>query len=348
MRTGWALLASLLCAGGSSCSCSSERAPRVDFSHRGPPGTPVARFGGDSISAEELQQRFLEMSPYARARFQTVEQRRDYLEGLVRFELLAQEAVRRGMANDPEVLESTKKVMVQRLLNQELEKTGQAAVSEEDLKAEYERHRSDFQRPEMVRLSHVFLAAPKGDAQRAQKLELARQVLKEAQALNAADFGAFGHLAQQRSEEPRTKPLDGDLRFLTRDELSAQYGAEVLAASDELKAAGDVLPRVVETDAGFHVLKLRARQPALSQSVSEVKVQLESRIHYERRTARMEQLLEELKRRAGYTVDREALAKVVVDLKAPIQQPAGPGPGFLGPPVSGPPPPTVAPPAPRR
>jgi peptidyl-prolyl cis-trans isomerase C len=309
----------------------------------------VARFGGDAISAEELRQRFLEMSPYARARYQTVEQKRDYLEGLVRFELLSQEALRRGMAGDPEVVESTTKVMVQRLLSAELEKAASAPVSQEELSAEYEKHRPDYQRPEMVRLSHIFLAAPKGDAAlRARKLEQAEDALKQAQALNGQDFGAFGHLAQQFSEEPRTKPLDGDLRFLTRDELAAQYGAEVLAASGELKAVGDVLPRVVETDRGFHVLKLHGRQPAVNQSPADVKVQLESRVRSERRSARMEQLMEELKRRASYTVDTEALAKVPVDLKAPLQQPAGPSPGFLGPPVSGPPPPTVVPPAPAR
>jgi peptidyl-prolyl cis-trans isomerase C len=343
MRTTVALLAALACA------CSNERAPRVDFSHHGTPGAPEAKIGGDSISDEELRVRFLEMSPYARARYQTVEQKREYLEGLVRFELLTQEAVRRGLANDPEVVESTKKVMVQRLLNAELEKAAQAEVTGAELQAEYDRHRTDYVRPEMVRLSHIFFAAPKGDAaRRAAQLERAKDALKQAQALNAADFGAFGRLAQQLSEEPRTKPLDGDLRFLTRDELASQYGPEVLAASDELKAVNDVLPRVVETEQGLHVLKLRGRQPAVNQSPADVKLQLEARIRYDRRAARMEQLVEELKKKAGYQVDAEALAKVPVDLKAPMQQPGGPSPGFLGPPVSGPPAPTVAPPNPKR
>src|SRR6185369_8302725 len=115
----------------------------------------------------------------------------------------------------------------------------------------------------------------------------------------------FAHVAQQLSEEPRTKPLDGDMRFLTRDELARQYGAEVLAASDELKAVNDVLPRVVETDQGFHVLKLHARQPAVSQSPADVKLQLEARIRYDRRSARMEQLIDELKKKSGYAVNTE-------------------------------------------
>ena len=331
------------------CGCSDGRAPRVDFGHRGPGRTQVAHFGGDAINAEELEQRFGEMSPYARARYQTVEQKREYLDGLVRFELLAQEAVRRGMANDPEVVESTKKVMVQRLLNQELEQNGASGITEEELRAEYERHLPDYQRPEMVRLSHIFFAAPVAEVKvRAEKLAQAKGALEKARAPGAADFGAFGNLAQQLSEEPRSRPLQGDLRFLSREELSGQYGPEVLAASDELKAVGEVLPRVVETERGFHVLKLRARQPAMSLSFSDVKVQLERKVGFERRTARLERLLEELKRRADYRVDVETLARVPVDLKAPARQPSGPSPGFLGPPANGLPPPAVASPAPAR
>jgi hypothetical protein len=86
----------------------------------------------------------------------------------------------------------------------------------------------------------------------------------------------------------------------------------------------------------------------VNQTPADAKVQLESRIRYERRSARMEQLVEELKKKAGYQVDTGALAKVPVDLKAPMQPPAGPSPGFLGPPVSGPPAPTVVPQGPTR
>jgi peptidyl-prolyl cis-trans isomerase C len=346
MRTGWVLALAL--GFGFVSSCSDGQAPRVDFGHHAPGGTAVARFGGDRVTAEELERRFLEMSPYSRARYQTVEQKRDYVDGMVRFELLVQEAVRRGLANDPEVVESTKKVMVQRLLQKELDQDPPPLTGAE-LQAEYDRHRSDYQRPEMVRLSHIFFAAPAGDAAlRARKLAQAKDALAQALALNAIDFAAFGKLAQQLSEDPRTKPLDGDLRYLTREELAAQHGAEVAAASDELKAVGQVLPRVLETDRGFHVLKLRGRQPAVNLSLADVKAQLEGKLRYERRTAHFEQFLEDLKKRSGYQVDLEALARVPVDMKAPIQQPSGPAPGFLGPPVSTPPSPTVAPPTPPR
>ena len=87
------------------CACDSPGVAKMDF-RRTPPvgvtgGTWVAKFGSQSITDAELAARFSEMNPFARARFQTVEQRRDYVEGLVRFELLAQEAVRRNTTTIP-------------------------------------------------------------------------------------------------------------------------------------------------------------------------------------------------------------------------------------------------------
>jgi peptidyl-prolyl cis-trans isomerase C len=333
-------------------TAACDRSPRVDFRHRSgvEGGTPVARFGGDAITAEELQRRFLEMSPQARARYQTVEQKREYVEGLARFELLVQEAVRRGMHNDPEVVENAKKVMVQRLLTRELDENP-PPLPEEELRAAYQKRLSDYVKPEMVRLAHVFVAAPAagGDpAARAEKRKKAEALLEKAKGLDTRSPGAFGTLARESSEEPRTRPLDGDMRYLAVDELSAQYGAEVAAAAAELKSVGEVLPRLVETPGGFHVLKLLGRQQALSLSFEEVRGQLESRLRYEQRTQRFERFLADLKQRSGYSVDDQALARVAVDLQAPAQPPSGPSPGFLQPPPGAPASPAVAPPSSAR
>lgn len=321
-----------------------DRSPRMDFRHRGgaKDGTPVARFGGDAVTAEELEQRFLEMSPYARARYQTVEQKREYVEGLARFELLVQEAVRRGMHNDPEVVENAKKVMVQRLLTRELDENA-PAIPEAELKDAYQKHLSDYVKPEMVRLSHLFVAGVQPEHRKK-----AQALLEKAKGLDAMNFGAFGMLARESSEEPRTRPLDGDMRYLAVNELAAQYGAEVAAAAAELKAVGELLPRLVETPGGFHVIKLQGRQQALNLPFEDVKGQLESRLRYERRTERFERFLADLKQKSGYAVDDQALAKVLVDLKAQVKQPSGPSPGFLQPPPSTPPPAPVAPPATPR
>ena len=127
----------------------------IDFSRAVPPGTDkgpaAARVAGATISVAELEQRFAEMNPYARARYQTAEQRKDYVEGIVRFELLAREAVRRGIQNDPDVVEAAKRVMVQELLKQELDEKADA-ISDAQVKQYYESHHDDYVKPSMTRL----------------------------------------------------------------------------------------------------------------------------------------------------------------------------------------------------
>jgi peptidyl-prolyl cis-trans isomerase C len=291
-------------------------------------GTPVATWNGDSITQEELKQRFAEMSPFARTRYQTAEQRKEYVDGVARFELLAAEAHKRGLDKDPEVIETAKKVMVQRLMQEEFEKKGGPKIEDADVQAYYDKHKTDYVKPEMIRLTHLFLDAPKDSPKRAEKKAEAEALQKRAAEAQPMDFQAFGKLVREASEEPRTKPLDGDMRYLSREELAAQYGAEVAAASDALKEVGQ-LSGVVETDKGFHILKLQGRQAALNLSLEQVKTQLQSRMLYERRTQSFNDFMEKLKKEQNFQVKQDALTGFEVDLKAPTQEPKGPPPGFM-------------------
>lgn len=329
-----ALVLSFLLAAGCGKKPGREE---VDFRHnRGAKaGTPVATFGGDSITLEELDQRFAEMSPYARARYQTLEQKKEYLDGLVRFELFAAEALRRGLANDPEVVETAKKVMVQQLLKKELDEKP-TPISDEAIAAYYEKRKSDYVKPEMVRLAHVFLQGPKEDpAAREAAKKKADEVLAKARGLQPLDYQGFGQLVREHSEEPKTKPLDGDLRFLSVEELTAQYGAAVAEAAAKLTQVGAVHDSVVETDQGFHILKLQGRQASLNLSLEQVKPQIQNILVHEKKMENYQALLDSLKKSGRLEVDEEALGKVKVDPKAPAADTKGPTPGTLPAPAPG-------------
>lgn len=323
-----AALAFLLLAGCKQATSESA----VDFARVPPPGTaqgPVAAsFGKDRVTVAELNQRFAEMNPYARARYQTLEQRRDYVEGLARFELLAQEAVRRGLHRDPDVVEAAKRVMVQALLKQELDEKSQA-LSDAEVKQYYDAHRDDYVKPAMTRLSHIAFSKerrPKAEA-----------VLAEARALAPMDYAAFGRLAREHSEDPGTKALDGDLRFLSDAELTTRLGPEVTAAAAALERVGDVAPALVETAKALHVVKLQGRQQALNLSLEQASASIKQLLLNETRQERYRALLERLKADARYQVSDEALSAVVVDPKAPTVEAKGPQPGFVPGPTTPPP-----------
>jgi peptidyl-prolyl cis-trans isomerase C len=306
-----------------------ERAPApgrtgVDVRHtRQEGGTPVARWQGDVLTAEALEQRFLEMSPALRERYQTPQARREYVESVARFELLAREALARGLQDDPEVLATFKRALVSRLTRQQLEQAD-LTVTDAEVAEAYAKERESFSRPAQVRLSHIFLAAPRGDAARvATARAQAEALMKQLRALPPGDFGAFGKLAREQSEEPRTQPLDGDMRFLSDEALARAYGPEVLEAARGLQEPGGVAGPV-QTEQGFHLLKLNGRLAAVDLSLEEVREQLTQRLRSVKQTRAWADFLEGLARRHELSVDEAALARVPVDVSAPMRAPSGP------------------------
>lgn len=311
-----------------------ERAPapgraEVDVRHtRQEGGTPVARWQGDMLTAEALEQRFLEMSPALRERYQTPEAKREYVESVARFELLAREALARGLQDDPEVLASFKRALVNRLMRQQLEQTP-VTITEAEVAEAYAREKESFSRPAQVRLSHIFLAAPRGDAaQVAAARARAEALMKQVRALPPGDFGAFGKLAREQSEEPCTQPLDGDMRFLSDEALARTYGSEVLDAARGLKESGDVAGPV-QTEQGFHLLKLNGRLAAVNLSLEEAREQLTARLRGTKQTRAWADFLEGLAQRQQLSIDEAALARVPVDVSAPMRAPSGPLPGTV-------------------
>lgn len=303
----------------------------VDFRHtRSAGGTPVASWTGDAVTAEELRQRLEEMSPPQRERYQTLEAKREYVEGLSRYELLVREAVARGLQDDPEVVSATKRALVSRLMRSQLNEA-KVSVSDAEVAAYYASHQDDYVRPEQVRLSHLFLAAPRSDAARvATARAKAEKLLAEARALPPRDFTAFGRLARANSEEPRSQPLDGDLRFRSLESLAQDFGPELAEAARALVPGGPgALSGVVQTDAGLHVLRLTAHQPAANQTLADVREQITNRLSQEKRTQAWAELLAGLEKRSGFTVDAAALSRVHVDLSAPVLPASGPAPGLL-------------------
>jgi hypothetical protein len=101
---------------GFSLACASARVP-PDGNRASDPGAVVlARGEGVTITAAEFRSRLAEQSETVRARFSTPENRREFLDNLVKFELLVAEARRQGLDRDPEIQLAMEKLMVVRLV----------------------------------------------------------------------------------------------------------------------------------------------------------------------------------------------------------------------------------------
>jgi peptidyl-prolyl cis-trans isomerase C len=271
----------------------------------------IAVVGETVISASDLRAKLAEQAPLIRSRYTTLERKKEFVDGLVRFEVLLHEAKRVGLESDPEVKATLDKVLVQQLLmrkQQEAERAG--SPGDEALRKYYQEHLAEFVRPARIRISHLFLAAPQGDAQRARVRAEASSVLADIKAKESGPIKlAFGERASARSDDPASRASGGDLGFRTRDELAQVWGAPFADAAMGLKATGE-LGSVIETEKGFHLIKLTARQEGLEQPFDSVRSKIESRLAVENRARALDEFVAGLKAKAAVKIDEDALAKM--------------------------------------
>ena len=307
-------LASVLCialAAAPACKKSEKSGPAV------------ARVGDEVITADEVRQRLNETSPFLRARYSTIERKKEFLENMVRNELLAQEAIRQGYDKSPAVREQMKRAMIQELIKKQLDaKLSGSDIPDEELKKFYEAHIDEFVKPERARVLHIFL--PATDAkQRAEARKHAGALLKEIDAREKkGEVNAFQSVAMKESKDALSAPMGGDLRFLSKDELAKAYNPELANAAFELKNPGDKAGPL-DTPAGVELVKLQVKTVALSRTVDESKESIRQRMARERRSRDYDEWVKKLREGTKVTIYEQELEKIQVE---PMGQAPGQAP----------------------
>jgi peptidyl-prolyl cis-trans isomerase C len=308
-------------------ACGGSGSPVDGAAKEGP---VVARGNGVTITAEEFKARLDEQSPFVRSRFAELESKKQFLDNLVRFELLANEARKQGLDKDPEVQLMMKRVMVQRLVQQRFsdEDLGKD-VPEAELQQYYAAHKDEYQRSGRVRLAQVLFAAKEGTPERAAKEAAAKKALAKIRAEENKDPGAFQAAARELSDDATTKSLGGDIGFRTAEELATQFSKPVADAAFALQQ--DQVSEVVASPLGFHILKRTAFQDAVHRPFDQVKTQIAAKLARERRSKAFDDEVARLRKEANVEVNEQELAKVEVNAGPP----AG-GMGGMGGPPRGP------------
>lgn len=285
-------------------------------------GPVVAKVGDEVITADEVKRRLDETSPFLRARYNTLDRKKEFLENLIRNDLLAQEAERQGFDKSPAVKEQMKRAMIQELIKHQLdEKLTGADIAEADLRKFYDSHLEDFVKPERARVFHIVLAA-RDAKEKAAARKKAAELLKDIDAREKkGEVNAFQSTAMKESKDQLSAPMGGDLRFLSRDELAKAYSKELASAAFELKNPGDK-GGPIETPAGIELVKLQVKTVALNRSFDESKESIRSRMARERRSRDYDEWMKKLREETKVTVNDAELDKVQVEGAAPQQLPA--------------------------
>lgn len=267
---------------------------------RGDESQVLARIDDVVITVGDFQTRINQQSPYVRARYTSLERKREFLDNLVRFEVLAREAQKRGLQNDEEVQRTMKQVMIQKLMKDEFDSTVKLEdISDADCQKYYDAHPEEFNKAEEVRVADIVVK----DAATAKK------VLGDAR-IKGVEPAGFRELVAQYSQDAATKDRGGDLRYF--DASTKELPAEIVKASFALVNVGDV-SEPVKSGGALHLLKLTGRRKALVRPFDEVKAQIKNRLFRDKRTAAMEDFVKKLREKSKVEVHEDRLAKVQIE-----------------------------------
>ncbi len=151
-----------------------------------------------------------------------------------------------------------------------------------------------------------------GDAANAAKRARAEAALARLRK-DARDPHAFGRIAASESDEAQSRLSNGELPFLTKDEIGRRFGAEVAEAAFAISAAGKLAPHVVESARGLHLVKLLGREEGYEPAFEETKEAIRARIAAERRGVAYEAFLKRLWDEAAVKLDEKAIEGLQVD-----------------------------------
>lgn len=140
-------------------------------------------------------------------------------------------------------------------------------VSEEEAMNYFQEHKGEFGQPEERRASHILISvsADASDAEKADARAKAEQLLQQVK----QNPQGFAELARQHSQDPGSAANGGDLGFFARNTMVKAFEDAIFAMSP-----GDISD-VVETDFGFHIIRLDAIKEGKLVEFNDVRKQVE-------------------------------------------------------------------------
>ncbi|MBO0495163.1 peptidylprolyl isomerase [Pseudomonas sp. Marseille-Q1929] len=267
-------------------------------------GPAVARLGNQQIDLTEMQSVLASLPAETREQLRG---NRGALETWLRSRL-AQKAVleqadAQGWRQRPEVEQQTRAATEQIVFRDYMLSVSQVPAgypSAAELQQAYDAGKAQWVTPPMVRVSQIFLAV--NDPQSAEAIRRQAQELSRKAQATPGDFAA---LATQYSQDPNTAPRGGDSGMQPLQQLVPQ----VREAVARLKVGG--VSDVVQSAAGFHVLRLTAQQPARTATLDELRARLTEALRSQRQEQIAKAYLEGMLNTATLSIDGAELNKVL-------------------------------------
>lgn len=205
-------------------------------------------------------------------RFPPAQWRQLLLDVVIDMELLAQAARQEGIDQETAFQKRLEFLELQALRNAYIGQKIDGGISEADVQAAYDVQFADFEGPEELNARHILV----------EDREAAEAIIAE------LDGGAdFAELAREKSTGP-SGPNGGDLGYFGAGQMVQPFEEAVFALEP-----GDYTAEPVETQFGWHVIKLEDKRRQEKPELAEVEQALRQQLMRERYEARMAELKDE-------------------------------------------------------
>jgi peptidyl-prolyl cis-trans isomerase C len=187
------------------------------------------------------------------------------IDRLVDLTLLAEEGRKENLQDNPEVkariTQVTDQVIQEALIRRHLK----SMMTEDAIKARYEKFVSEQPAQTEIRASHILVASE----------DEAKDIIKQLE--GGADFAA---IAKEKSTDPSAKQNGGDLGYFTANEMVPEFSQAVFGMEK-----GDSSKAPVKSQFGWHVIKVVDKRPKAPPSLEETHSHIEELLSGELLTA---------------------------------------------------------------
>jgi peptidyl-prolyl cis-trans isomerase C len=282
MRELLAILLSLLVAG--SMGCGERRATEKPGAVQG----AIVRVG-DAVLTEEMLENLLpegERTPI------TSEEKRRYVQRWVDTEVLYQEALRRGLKDDPRVRTRLRSLEQEFLADHLafLELRERTVVTEEEIEEYFREHEREYRYE--YRVSHILVNT----------IEEAEKVV------DLLKNNSFAWVANRHSIDPVAR-RGGDLGYLTKGNMIPEFENIVFTLK-----AGEV-SGIVKSDFGYHIVKLiGTRESLVTVDLADVREQILNTLLMDRREKAYRDFIVLLRSKSGIDyIDQSYIGEEIPD-----------------------------------
>jgi len=245
--------------------------------------------------------------------------RNEILDNMINLELLFQESRNNGIKVEKEAIDSQIKSLKQKFSNDtEFEKllselklseralklqikkriaiqefietqiVQKIKIPDEESKVFYDTYPDLFKQPEQIKASHILIKV-EPDADEIKKSEAKQKIKKIQRELNKG--GDFAVLAKEFSEGP-SKTNGGDLDYFTRGQMVKSFEDAAFALKPE------EISNIVETQFGYHLIKVKDKQPEKTIPYEDVKDDLAQHLKQEKTKQEVNEYIQKLREKS--------------------------------------------------